>query len=227
MEYTVTKETTVTIQPAGNNAYYGYIDATSNDTVLNNASDTVELTASLYYVGDPVADLKVKWYKGSNESEANLLGTDNPITIGTGTVDGTTLIVCDFYTEVNGTSSKVDGEGIYVTDTTDPYDIRVTADGSVSENTPVTVTARLWKNTENGGEAVSWGTDSSGNAISKKVSWAHYIYRGTDYKLKTSATSDVTSTTSHTYSIEVSTTHTDDADGVHDVNVLFEAQFEI
>lgn len=84
---------TILIQPMGNNSYMGWI--TANRSILTDApnENTATLSARLWLSTTELTDFSVKWKNSAGE----VLGSDKNLTVTRDMVNGSTLIICEFY----------------------------------------------------------------------------------------------------------------------------------
>lgn len=84
---------TILIQPMGNNSYMGWI--TANRSILTDAQNenTATLSARLWLSTTELTDFSVKWKNSAGE----VLGSDKTLTVTRDMVNGSTLIICEFY----------------------------------------------------------------------------------------------------------------------------------
>lgn len=84
---------TILIQPMGNNSYMGWI--TANRSILTDVQNenTATLSARLWLSTTELTDFSVKWKNSAGE----VLGSDKNLTVTRDMVNGSTLIICEFY----------------------------------------------------------------------------------------------------------------------------------
>ena len=115
VDYQLTKSIDIQIQPMGSSSYIGTINATS-EQLTENVKSTAVMT-KLYLGGTEQTGYVVKWYKDdtlwSDKSGAT-------ITVTRSDVDGTQLIIAEFYKSADDTA-PVFRAAIRITDTLDDY----------------------------------------------------------------------------------------------------------
>lgn len=145
VEYNLTKSIDIQIQSVGASSYYGTINATSEQ--LTELVTQTTITTHLYLGSTEQSGYTVKWYKDdtpwTDKSGAS-------ITVDRGDVDGTQLIIAEFYKAATDTT-PVFRAGIRIVDTLDDFHVShryVNSDGTtnganreVDANKPVYVQA--------------------------------------------------------------------------------------
>ena len=145
VEYNLSKSIDVQIQSVGASSYYGTINATTEQLTPQVTSATIN--TKLYLGSTEQSNYAVKWYKDdvlwSGKSGAS-------ITVNTGDVDGTQLIIAEFYKSA-GDATPVFRAGIRIIDTNDDFHVEhryvnsrgttANANREVDVNNPVYVQA--------------------------------------------------------------------------------------
>lgn len=116
VSYPMTRSVDVQILGSDAAAYYGMINATTEQLTANATSATV--TTRLFFGGVEKTGYIVKWYKDEDLWTAK--GTGTSITVNRGDIDGMQLIIAEFY-ESAESSSPVFRAGIRMIDTLDDY----------------------------------------------------------------------------------------------------------
>lgn len=204
VEYNLTKSIDIQIAKAGSSSYYGFINASSTQMDVDHS--TITLATELWLSGAGISEYYVKWYKGTAPWTAKT--GQKSITVNREDIDASQLFIAEFYIHAEDVQ-YVFRAGICILDTLDEISLVPyisSANKEVSEGSPVTVAARLIR--------VSTG------AVLTPVnpSWNMAIMDGDTWEQKASGTSD---------SIQVTTAHTDQADGSsHDVVVIVDCTFD-
>lgn len=133
VEYQMTRSVDIQIQDGGASAYYGTINASTEQ--LTASVTTSSLATHLYLGGTEVTGYAVKWYK-DDELMSDKSGPT--ITVGKSDVDGTQLFVAEFYKTAEDTN-PVFRAGVRIIDTNDDYQVQhryvnVASDGTVSQS---------------------------------------------------------------------------------------------
>ncbi|MGM9737823.1 MAG: hypothetical protein ACI3ZT_05350 [Candidatus Cryptobacteroides sp.] len=145
VEYNLSKSIDIQIQSVGASSYYGTINATTEQLTPQVTSATI--STKLYLGSTEQSGYTVKWYKDdalwSEKSGASIV-------VNTGDVDGTQLIIAEFYKN-SGDSTPVFRAGIRIIDTNDDFYVShryvnssgttVNANREVDVNNPVYVQA--------------------------------------------------------------------------------------
>ena len=117
VDYNLTKSVDVQIQNVGASSYYGTINATSEQ--LTELVSQTTVATKLYLGSKEQSGYAVKWYKDdtlwSDKSGAS-------ITVNRGDVDGTQLIIAEFYKNASDTT-PVFRAGIRIIDTLDDFHV--------------------------------------------------------------------------------------------------------
>lgn len=130
---------TILIQPMGNNSYMGWI--TANRSILTDAQNenTATLSARLWLSTTELTDFSVKWKNSAGE----VLGSDKTLTVTRDMVNGSTLIICEFYhKDAQNTCFRA---GKVMTDNADEYVIVGEVSNLIGDKA-ATITGRI-KNT--------------------------------------------------------------------------------
>lgn len=117
VEYNLTKSIDIQIQSAGASSYYGTVNATTEQLTPTVTSTT--LATKLYLGATEQQSYVVKWYKDDTLWTEK---TGNSITVNTGDVDGTQLIIAEFY-KAAGDNTPVFRAGIRIIDTSDDFHV--------------------------------------------------------------------------------------------------------
>lgn len=130
---------TILIQPMGNNSYMGWI--TANRSILTDVQneDTATLSARLWLSTTELTDFSVKW----KNSAGKVLGSDKTLTVTRDMVNGSTLIICEFYHKDSLNSCFRAGK--VMTDNADEYVIVGEVSNLIGDKA-ATITGRI-KNT--------------------------------------------------------------------------------
>lgn len=184
VETNLTKSIDVTIQQTGSSAYYGYITLGSDgDNILTAERTSVQMTAHLMVGGSEVQDFYVKWYKDDTLwSDKNEQKT---VTATRDDVNGMQIFIAEFYTD-QASSSPVARGAVYVNDSSDQFIVIMNVSSTnkeVTDDSPVTVTAKVVKMSDNSTVSTSgmswridvmdkdtWTTIKSANASSITIS---------------------------------------------------------
>lgn len=202
-EYSLSKSIDIQIQKGGASSYYGFINASTTQLDESHASAT--LASELWLAASQISDYYIKWYKGSTEWSAK--AGSKTITVTRDDIDGSQLFIAEFY-KAQGDANYIYRAGISIIDTVDeiilvPY--ISSTNKEVDTNNPVTVKARIIRASTNQALTPSDPT------------WLFTIMDGTTWQSLGTSSSD---------SIQVTTSHTDQADGTtHDVEVMTEVSF--
>lgn len=145
VEYNLSKSIDVQIQKGGATSYYGTVNATTEQLTPQVTSTTI--STRLYLGSTEQQGYTVKWYK-DDTLWSGKSGTS--ITVNTGDVDGTQLIIAEFYRSA-GDSTPVFRAGIRIIDTNDDFHVEhryvnsggttANANREVDVNNPVYVQA--------------------------------------------------------------------------------------
>lgn len=145
VEYSLSKSIDIQIQNVGASSYYGTVSATSEQ--LTELVTSATLTTRLYLGSAEQSGYTVKWYK-DDTLWADKSGTS--ITVGRADVDGTQLVIAEFYPSSGGTT-PVFRAGIRIIDTLDDFHVEhryvnsagttAGANREVDTNSPVYVQA--------------------------------------------------------------------------------------
>lgn len=130
---------TILIQPMGNNSYMGWI--TANRSILTDVQNenTATLSARLWLSTTELTDFSVKWKNSAGE----VLGSDKTLTVTRDMVNGSTLIICEFYhKDAQNTCFRA---GKVMTDNADEYVIVGEVSNLIGDKA-ATITGRI-KNT--------------------------------------------------------------------------------
>ncbi len=204
VEYNLTKSIDVQIQKSGASSYYGFIKAST--TQLDSDTTTANVAAELWLAASPVSSFYVKWYK--DDTAWTDKNGQSSITITRDDVNSCQLFIAEFY--LNSSDSKyVFRAGIMIVDTLDeimvvPY---ISSENKeVDTNKPVTVAARIVK------------TSTQAVLTPANPVWKFTIMDGDSWEQLAESNSS---------SIQVTTAHTDKADGTqNDVEVIVEVSFD-
>jgi hypothetical protein len=138
----LTKDVDIQIQSAGASSYTGQI--LPSKTQLSETVTESIIVSQLFLGGTEVSDYTVKWWKDDEEWTSK---TGKTISVSRGDVDGTQLIIAEFF--ISGTTEAVDRAACRIIDTSDDYTVNhriVNQDGSttnanreVAPNKPVYV----------------------------------------------------------------------------------------
>lgn len=185
---------TILIQPMGNNSYMGWI--TANRSILTDApnENTATLSARLWLSTTELTDFSVKWKNSAGE----VLGSDKTLTVTRDMVNGSTLIICEFYhKDAQNTCFRA---GKVMTDNADEYVIVGEVSNLIGDKA-ATITGRI-KNTRT-------------NAIvtPTNVAWNAKAYKDNNEPIK-----EVNSNV-----ITINATESDYGGTEHDAYVLFTA----
>ncbi len=118
VDYPLSKSVDVQIQNVGASSYFGTINATSEQLSESVASTTV--TTQLFLGGTKQTEYAVKWYK--DDTLWSDKGNAASITVSRGDVDGTQLIIAEFYKSASDTT-PVFRAAIRIIDTLDDYHV--------------------------------------------------------------------------------------------------------
>ena len=204
VEYSMAKSIDVQIVVGGASSYYGFIKAST--TQLDDANSTATLATELWLAASAESNYFVKWYKDTKEWTEK--AGQKSITVNRDDVNGAQLFVAEFYRNQTDTN-YIYRAAVSIIDTFDeiilsPY--ISSANKTVNDNMPVTVAARL----------INATTKATLNPTNPN--WKFTIMDGDSWTVLGTSTSS---------SIEVSTAHTDKADGTyHDVVVIVECTFD-
>lgn len=116
VDYPMTRSIDIQILGSGAEAYYGMINATTEQ--LTATAPTAIVSTRLFYGGEEKSGFTVKWYK--DEELWSAKGTGSSITVNRGDIDGAQLIIAEFY-ESADSESPVFRAGIRMIDTLDDY----------------------------------------------------------------------------------------------------------
>lgn len=204
VEYNMSKSIDVQIVVGGASSYYGFIKAST--TQLDDANVTATLATELWLAAAAESNYYVKWYKDTDEWVAN--AGKKTITITRDDVSGAQLFIAEFYKN-QGDTNYIYRAAVSVIDTYDeiiltPY--ISSANKTVNDNMPVTVSARL----------INATTKATLTPVNPK--WKFTIMDGDTWVALATSTSN---------SITVTTAHTDQKDGTsHDAVVIVECTFD-
>lgn len=204
----LSKVLTIELGSVGANSYVGTITATT--LILDSSNQNTNLISHLRKGGEEVAEYFTRWKKDT-EVLMEKEDTSYTLTVGREGVDGSQLFICEFYAKVNDTD-PVDSFGVVVTDSLDPYIVKLVAGTLENTNTvidvgkPVVVTAALYKA---GSESVEQTPENA--------AWTLMVYRNAvSYELvRTEAAKTIT----------VSVTDTDIEGKQYDIDVIGEVSF--
>lgn len=129
VEYSLTKSIDIQIQSAGASSYYGTVNAVSEQ--LTETVNSTVITTHLYIGTTEQSGYYIKWYK---DDTLWVEKTGTNITVNRGDVEGTQLIIAEFY-KSNGDSSPVFRAGIRIIDTLDDFHVGhrfVNSDGTTN-----------------------------------------------------------------------------------------------
>lgn len=118
VEYNLTKSVDIQIQGMGASSYYGTITATTEQLTADKTSAT--LTTKLYLGMSESKGYSVKWYK---DDEVWSGKSGNSISVSRSDVDGTQLVIAEFYPGAEAAGSPVFRAGLRITDTLDDFHI--------------------------------------------------------------------------------------------------------
>lgn len=203
-EYSLNRSIDVQIVVGGASSYYGFIKAST--TQLDDSHASASLATELWLSAAEISSYYVKWYKGNTEWSAK--AGQKTITVTRDDIAGAQLFIAEFY-KAQGDTNYIFRAGISILDTLDeivlvPY---ISSENKeVDTGKPVTVAARLIRTTT--------------NAVLTPVNptWLFTIMDGDTWTSKGTSSSS---------SIQITTAHTDQADGsYHDVEVLAEVTFD-
>lgn len=116
VDYPMTRSIDIQILGSGAGAYYGMINATTEQ--LTATAPTATVSTRLFFGGEEISGYTVKWYK--DEELWSAKGTGSSITVNRGDIDGAQLIIAEFY-ESADSESPVFRAGIRMIDTLDDY----------------------------------------------------------------------------------------------------------
>lgn len=116
VDYPMTRSIDIQILGSGAGAYYGMINATTEQ--LTATAPTATVSTRLFFGGEEISGYTVKWYK--DEELWSAKGTGASITVNRGDIDGAQLIIAEFY-ESADSESPVFRAGIRMIDTLDDY----------------------------------------------------------------------------------------------------------
>lgn len=185
---------TVLIQPMGNNSYMGYVSATRSILTEASGETSATLTTRLWLSTAEITDYTVKW----KNSGGTVLGTDKTLTVDRSMVDGSALIVCEFYHK--DTANACYTAGKVILDSADDYVIVGTVSNLIGDSA-ATVTGKI-KNTRTNSIVTPDG-----------VTWNAKAYRDDNSLIKETSSS----------SISISSTESDYGGTEHDAYVIFTA----
>lgn len=194
----VTAFVTILIQPMGNNSYMGYI--TTNRSILTEADGegTATLTARLWLSTTELTDFTVKWKNASG----TVLGTGKTLAVTRSMVDGSALIICEFYHKDAQNACYRAGKTIM--DSADEYIINGTVSNPIGDNSKAaTVTGQIIN------------TRTNGVVTPSDVTWNAVAYRDDNKKIKEVSSNVIT----------ISTTESDYGGSEHDAYVIFTASW--
>lgn len=117
VEYNLTKSVDIQIQNVGASSYYGTINATSEQ--LTELVTQTTVATKLYLGGTEQNGYTVKWYKDDTLWSEK---TGTSITVNRGDVDGTQLIIAEFYKSASD-ATPVFRAGIRIIDTLDDFHV--------------------------------------------------------------------------------------------------------
>lgn len=118
VDYPLSKSVDVQIQNVGASSYFGTINAASEQLSESVASTTV--TTQLFLGGTKQTEYAVKWYK--DDTLWSDKGNAASITVNRGDIDGTQLIIAEFYKSASDTT-PIFRAGIRIIDTLDDYHV--------------------------------------------------------------------------------------------------------
>ncbi|MBQ6097912.1 MAG: hypothetical protein IJK99_09215 [Bacteroidales bacterium] len=118
VEYNLSKSVDIQIQSVGASSYYGTINATSEQLTALVTQTTV--STKLYLGGTEQNGYYVKWYK--DDTLWSEKSGQASITVGRGDVDGTQLIIAEFY-KSSSDATPVFRAGIRIIDTLDDFHV--------------------------------------------------------------------------------------------------------
>ena len=116
IDYPMTRSIDIQILGSGAGAYYGMINATTEQ--LTATAPTATVSTRLFFGGEEISGYTVKWYK--DEELWSAMGTGSSITVNRGDIDGAQLIIAEFYESADSVS-PVFRAGIRMIDTLDDY----------------------------------------------------------------------------------------------------------
>lgn len=191
---------TILIQPMGNNSYIGWI--TANRSILTEAQGetTATLTARLWLSTTELSDFSVKW----KDANGKVLGSEKTLTVTRDMVDGSLLVLCEFYhKDANDACFRA---GKAITDNADEYIINGAVSNLIGANGNVaTVT----------GHVINTRTNSVVDLSNRNAKWHAVVYHDNDQKIK-EVDSDV---------VTISTAESDYDGSEHDAYVVFSVQW--
>lgn len=129
VEYNLSKTVDIQIQSVGASSYYGTVNATTEQLTALITQTTIN--TKLYLGSTEQSGYSVKWYK-DDTLWADKTGPS--ITVGRGDIDGTQLIIAEFYKSA-GDTTPVFRAGIRIIDTLDDFQVEhryVNSAGSTS-----------------------------------------------------------------------------------------------
>lgn len=204
VEYSLSKSVDVQIQKCGASSYYGFLNASTTQLDADTTSATI--TSELWLAAAPVGSFHVVWYKDDEKWTAK--AGQKTITVTRDDINGCQLFVAEFYLDSSDVN-YVFRAGIMLVDTMDeimlvPY--ISSSNKEVDSGMPVTVAARIVK------------TSTGAVLTPSNPTWKFTIMDGDTWDVLEEGAGS---------SIQVSTAHTDKADGSqHDVEVLVEVTFD-
>lgn len=194
----VTSFVTILIQPMGNNSYMGYITANRSILTEVDGEGTATLTARLWLSTTELTDFSVKWKNASG----TVLGTGKTLEVTRSMVDGSALIICEFYHKDAQNACYRAGKTIM--DSADEYIINGTVSNPIGDNGKVaTVTGQIIN------------TRTNGVVTPSNVTWNAVAYRDDNQRIKEASSNVIT----------ISTTESDYGGSEHDAYVIFSAQW--
>lgn len=194
----VTAFVTILIQPMGNNSYMGYI--TANRSILTEADGegTATLTARLWLSTTELTDFSVKWKNASG----TVLGTGKTLSVTRSMVDGSALIICEFYHKDAQNACYRAGKTIM--DSADEYIINGTVSNPIGDDSKAaTVTGQIIN------------TRTNNVVTPSDVTWKAVAYRDDNQKIKEVSSNVIT----------ISTSESDYGGSEHDAYVIFTASW--
>lgn len=189
---------TILIQPMGNNSYMGWIETNRSILTEVEGETTATLKARLWLSTTELTDFSVKW----KDSTGNELGTGKTLTVTRDMVNGSMLIVCEFYHKDAQNACYRAGKAIK--DNADEYVVQGEVSNQIGEDGKVaTIT----------GSVINTRTHS---VVEADMSWKAIAYRDDNQKIKEVDSNVIT----------ISTSDSDYGGTEHDAYVIFSADWK-
>lgn len=188
VEYSVSKDIEVVIQPMGSSAYAGFV--TASDTQLESTMEYITLSTELWHGTGKMTNYYVRWFK-DNEEWVEKKG-QKAAHVTHDDVNGSQVFIAEFYLSQTDTS-YVDRFGIQVIDVKDEYRVKLlitSANKDVDSGSDVTVAAQVVNTTT--GAQVEMANPSWTLTLMDGDKWKEIRHVDTNTITITTADTDVT-----------------------------------